>query len=191
MTTEDLLGSLVDQMTLVKATESKAQDYQVLTAGPEQTTVTMVSGHSQDKQEVKKTSKPNLSKSSTSSFTSSVDLEIFPKEAEKLSVQTAASVEDERDSLKVATDSLKVATDSFDEVTSSEDGREPRSESERRKRKDKSSQRKSTLNKSEGELFLACLDLVVLLSCFNKPYPSIGRENSLFVGKVSHSAFTN
>ncbi|XP_076089117.1 uncharacterized protein LOC143059490 isoform X5 [Mytilus galloprovincialis] len=150
MTTEDLLGSLVDQMTLVKATESKAQDYQVLTAGPEQTTVTMVSGHSQDKQEVKKTSKPNLSKSSTSSFTSSVDLEIFPKEAEKLSVQTAASVEDERDSLKVATDSLKVATDSFDEVTSSEDGREPRSESERRKRKDKSSQRKSTLNKSEG-----------------------------------------
>lgn len=146
MTTEDLLGSLVDQMTLVKATESKAQDYQVLTAGPEQTTVTMVSGHSQDKQEVKKTSKPNLSKSSTSSFTSSVDLEIFPKEAEKLSVQTAASVEDERDS-------LKVATDSFDEVTSSEDGREPRSESERRKRKDKSSQRKSTLNKSEGELF--------------------------------------
>ncbi|VDI10833.1 supervillin [Mytilus galloprovincialis] len=150
MTTEDLIGSLVDQMTLVKATESKAQDFQVLTAGPEQTTVTMVSGHFQDKQEVKKTSKPNLSKSSTSSFTSSVDLEIFPKEAEKLSVQTAASVEDERDSLKVATDSLKVATDSFDEVTSSEDGREPRSESERRKRRDKSSQRKSTLNKSEG-----------------------------------------
>ncbi|XP_063412509.1 uncharacterized protein LOC134695228 [Mytilus trossulus] len=143
MTTEDLMGSLVDQMTLVKATESKTQDYQVLTAGPEQTAVTMVSGHSKDKQEVKKTSKPNLSKSSSSSFTSSVDLEIFPKEAEKLSVQTAASVENERDR-------LKVATDSFDEVTSSEDGKEPRSESERRKRKDKSSQRKSTLNKSEG-----------------------------------------
>ncbi|XP_052080646.1 uncharacterized protein LOC127718635 [Mytilus californianus] len=143
MTTADSLGSSVDQTTFVKATETKTEDFQVLTAGPDQSTVTMVSGHSPDKQEVKTTSKPNLSKSSTSSFTSSVDLEIFPKEAEKLSVQTAVSVENERDS-------LKVATDSFDEVTSSEDGKEPRSESERRKRKDKSSQRKSTLNKREG-----------------------------------------
>ncbi|CAC5373882.1 SVIL [Mytilus coruscus] len=176
MTTVDSLGSSVDQTTFVKATETKTEDFQVLTAGPDLSTVTMVSGHSPDKQEVKTTSKPNLSKSSTSSFTSSVDLEIFPKEAEKLSVQKAVSVENERDS-------LKVATDSFDEVTSSEDGKEPRSESERRKRKDKSSQRKSTLNKSEG---LSGGDKPSSLSSESSDLVSSKSQVSSAISKFSH-----
>lgn len=135
----------LNQTTFVTAKETKAEGIEVLTAWPEkdilppeQTTVANITEVSSEVQDQSSKVRPKLSQSSTSSFTSSVDLELLPKAAD---TSFAQSVEPE---------SAKVTSDSFEEV-SEESIRDQRSDLEKRRRRDKSFKRKSSLNKSEGK----------------------------------------
>jgi hypothetical protein len=135
----------LNQTTFVTAKETKAEGIEVLTAWsekdilpPEQTTVANITEVSSQIQDQSSKVRPKLSQSSTSSFTSSVDLELFPKAADTSFVQ---SVEPE---------SAKATSDSFEEV-SEESIQDQRSDLEKRRRRDKSFKRKSSLNKSEGK----------------------------------------
>jgi len=125
--------------------KTKAEGIEVLTAWPEkdilppeQTTVVNITEVSSQIQDQSSKVRPKLSQSSTSSFTSSVDLELFPKAADTSFVQS------------VEAESAKATSDSFEEV-SEESIRDQRSDLEKRRRRDKSFKRKSSLNKSEGK----------------------------------------
>jgi hypothetical protein len=135
----------LNQTTFVTAKETKAEGIEVLTAWsekdilpPEQTTVANITEVSSQIQDQSSKVRPKLSQSSTSSFTSSVDLELFPKAADTSIVESVES------------ESAKATSDSFEEV-SEESIRDQRSDLEKRRRRDKSFKRKSSLNKSEGK----------------------------------------
>lgn len=138
MATEKLIESSEPCTILAKAAETKMEDITIMTTHDgellsEQKSVVLATSAKETKEkcDAAEKEKRKLSQSSTSSFTSSFDLDISPRDVTKTSVQ-----EDESSKLTALTSDV------------AKDVKEP----EKRKRKDKSSKRKSALNTSQGKI---------------------------------------